>query len=103
MNVVDFGDPHHSKALRDNIRAHPQTMMGISEHLSDAQMVHLVSHIMDCKANRFERTDLCIVVVCKRGRHRSIGMGRMLGHCIKTQEARWEYVELVVEIEQGQG
>ena len=98
MNCLDFGDPYHDKELRAHKGTHPKTLLGIAEQATQKQREPIIEHLMNWRANRAHETDLCVVNVCKRERHRSIGERYLCAKYVKENHATWPLNSQMTEV-----
>jgi len=98
VNCLNMGDPNHDKTLRDHKGTHPQTLIGLSRDSSDADVEHYVSHTMHFIEDKAKVCDLCVVFVCKRECHRSVGCAWLYSSLIKENAKHWidRHFDLVV-------
>ena len=77
VSVLDVGDPHHDKSLREHIGCHPHILEGTmaTEHSATA-MKALINMMLKCKE------PVAVVIYCNRNRHRSVAAGWLAASCV---------------------
>ena len=74
VDCLNYNDPHHDKRLRDHTGRHPETMMGIAKFLDLEEQDLFADGFMQWLTWNPDRRPLVILHICKRERHRSIGV-----------------------------
>ena len=74
VNCLNYSDPHHDKDLRDHTGRHPRTMLGIAKYLDGPEQDRFADQFMQWLTWNPDRRPLVILHICKRERHRSIGV-----------------------------
>ena len=74
VNCLNYNDPHHDKKLRGHTGRHPQTLMGIAKFLDIPEQDRFADDFMQWLTWNPDRRPLVVLHVCKRERHRSIGV-----------------------------
>jgi hypothetical protein len=106
MLVVDakhqVSDPHRDKALQGHKGLHPTTMKATADRLHYSQLTYLADHMVSWTESFYGEdkptsgTDLVIITVCNKMRHRSIAAKELILQSmrLRKQEIRCEMIRV---------
>eukprot|EP00973_Karenia_brevis_P071485 9931750-Karenia_brevis.AAC.1 len=68
-----MGDPYHDKSLRSHKGIHPSTLKRVSEQMDKKELENFAAAFRTW-LYRADGSDLLVIPICRRERHRSIAM-----------------------------
>eukprot|EP00973_Karenia_brevis_P094884 12424660-Karenia_brevis.AAC.1 len=95
IDCMNMGDPHHDPRLRSHKGTHPETMKSVAREMDENELRRFTAAFRQWVTNA-DGSDLLIISICRRARHRSIANRELL--YVHLNEYKDKYK---IQVEQG--
>eukprot|EP00973_Karenia_brevis_P011603 1571139-Karenia_brevis.AAC.1 len=83
-----MGDPHHNPRLRSHRGTHPETMKSVARDMDEIELQRFTASFRHWLTEA-DGSDLLVISVCRRARHRSIAHRSMLYTHLDENKAKY--------------